>query len=88
MPYHLATDAAVVLTIYDVRGSVMRTLTLGHPPAGVYDTRGRAAYCDGRNSVGEPVASGVYFYTRTAGELTAARKLLYKYHKTEVGNYV
>ena len=76
IPYHLATDAAVVLTIYDVRGSVVRTLTFGHQPAGVYESRGRAAYWDGKNHIGEPVASGVYFYTLTAGEFTATRKLL------------
>ena len=76
IPYHLATDAEVTLTIYDVRGSVVRTLTLGHQPAGVYESRGRAAYWDGKNQIGEPVASGVYFYTLTAGEFTATRKLL------------
>ena len=76
IPYHLATDAAVVLTIYDVRGNGVRELRLGHQPAGVYESRGRAAYWDGRNSVGEPVASGLYFYTLTAGDFTATRKLL------------
>ena len=76
IPYHLATDAAVALTIYDVRGSVVRTLTLGHQLAGVYESRGRAAYWDGKNQIGEPVASGLYFYTLTAGEFTATRKLL------------
>ena len=76
IPYHLATDAAVVLTIYDVRGSTVRELSLGHQPAGVYESRGRAAYWDGKNRLGEPVASGVYFYTLTAGDFTATRKLL------------
>ena len=76
IPYHLATDAAVVLTIYDVRGSVVRELRLGHQPVGVYRSRGRAAYWDGRNESGEPVASGVYFYTLKAGDFTATRKLL------------
>ena len=76
IPYHLATDAEVTLTIYDVRGSVVRELTLGHQPAGVYQSRAQAAYWDGKNAVGEPVASGVYFYTLTAGEFTATRKML------------
>ena len=76
IPYYLATDAAVVLTISDVRGGVVRTLALGHQVAGIYQSRARAAYWDGRNAVGEPVASGVYFYTLTAGEFTATRKLL------------
>ena len=76
IPYHLATDAEVTLTIYDVRGSVVRMLTLGHQFAGIYESRGRAAYWDGRNQIGEPVASGLYFYTLTAGDFTATRKLL------------
>ena len=76
IPYHLATEAAVVLTIYDVRGVAVRALTLGHQTAGVYESRGRAAYWDGRNESGEPVASGAYFYTLTAGDFTATRKML------------
>jgi len=76
LPYHLATDAEVTLTIYDVHGTVVRTLTLGYQPAGVYENRGRAAYWDGRNELGEPVASGLYFYTLTAGDFTATRRLL------------
>ena len=76
IPYHLAQDTAVVLTIYDVRGSVVRELRLGHQPAGVYESRGRAAYWDGKNALGESVASGLYFYTLTAGDFTATRKML------------
>ena len=76
IPYHLAMDAEVTLTIYDVRGSVVRELVLGHQLAGVYVSRGRAAYWDGKNQLGEKVASGLYFYTLTAGDFTATRKLL------------
>ena len=76
IPYHLSKDAEVKLTIYDMRGVAVRVLVFGHQPAGVYERRGRAAYWDGRNSHGEPVASGVYFYTLTAGDFTATRKLL------------
>ena len=76
IPYHLATDATVVLTVYDTRGSVVRELKLGHQAAGVYESRGRAAYWDGKNQIGEHIASGLYFYTLTAGDFTATRKLL------------
>ena len=76
IPYHLATEADVTLTIYDVRGSVVRELVLGHQLAGVYQSKHRAASWDGRNQIGEHVASGVYFYTLTAGDFTATRKLL------------
>ena len=44
--------------------------------AGTYQSKSRAAYWDGRNQTGETVASGVYFYTLTAGGFTATRKLL------------
>ena len=76
IPYQLAKPADVTLRIYDIRGSVVRVLELGHQRAGLYQTRGRAAYWNGRNAVGEKVASGVYFYTFTADDFTATRKML------------
>ena len=76
IPYHLAEPADVTLTIYGANGAVVRTLALGHHTAGMYHSRSRAAYWDGRNMMGEPVASGLYFYTLTAGDFTATRKLL------------
>ena len=76
IPYHLAAPADVSLHIYAVNGRLVRHFDLGHQRAGMYQSRSRAAYWDGRNAVGEPVASGVYFYTLTAGEFTATRRLL------------
>ena len=76
IPYQLATSADVTLTIYDIHGRVVRALDFGHQRAGMYHERSRAAYWDGRNAQGEPVASGVYFYTFTAGDFTATRKML------------
>ena len=76
IPYQLAMSGDVNITIYDARGIVVRRLELGHQPAGDYTNRSRAVYWDGRNDSGEQVASGVYFYTLTAGEFTATRKML------------
>ena len=76
IPYQLATRAEVTVSIYAADGKLVRTLALGQLPAGVYQSRSRAAYWDGRNSQGEPVASGVYFYTLTAGDFTATKKML------------
>ncbi len=76
IPYHLAKPTAVNLTIYAANGTVIRTLVLGHQAAGIYQSRGRAAYWDGKNEVGESVASGVYFYTFTTGDFAATRKML------------
>ena len=59
-----------------MKGQVVRTLEAGHQPAGEYRNRNRAAYWDGRNKMGETVANGVYFYTLTAGDYTATRKML------------
>ena len=78
MPYQLAEPTEVTITIYAVNGQVVRTLALGHQPAGLYRNRSRAAYWDGKNEFGEPIASGVYFYTLTAGNFTATRKMLIK----------
>ncbi len=76
IPYQLAKPAEVTLTIYDIRGVVVRELKLGHQPAGFYHNRSRAIHWDGRNAFGEKVATGVYFYTLKAGNFTATRKLL------------
>ena len=76
IPYQLAASAKVSLAIYATDGTRVRTLILGHQSAGLYTGKSRAAYWDGKNSLGEPVASGVYFYTLTAGDFSATRKLL------------
>ncbi len=76
IPYQLAAPAEVRISIYAADGKLVRMFNLGHQTVGLYHHRSRAAYWDGRNSVGEPVASSVYFYTLTAGEFTATRKML------------
>ena len=76
IPYQLSEPADVSVSIYSVNGHLVRRLDLGHQSAGVYRSRSRAAYWDGRNAFGERVASGLYFYTFTAGDFTATRKML------------
>ncbi|MBI1928097.1 M6 family metalloprotease domain-containing protein [Candidatus Poribacteria bacterium] len=76
LPYQLADDAPVTLKIYSLNGRLVRTLALGVQKAGVYVTRDKAAYWDGRDDAGERVSSGVYFYTLRAGEFVATRKML------------
>ena len=76
IPYQLASDADVRITIYDVRGHVVRTLDLGPRSAGTYLGRDSAAYWDGKSERGELVASGVYVYTFSAGGFRATRRML------------
>ena len=76
IPYQFSETADVRLNIYSTTGTLIRTFELGHQPAGIYQNRSRAAYWDGKNELGEKVASGVYFYTLSAGDFTATRKML------------
>ena len=76
IPYELATDTNVKLTIYNAQGIVVRTLELGHQTAGYYTGRDRAAYWDGRNSFGELVASGLYFYQLETDKTSSMRKMV------------
>ena len=76
IPYQLAKPSDVSITIYDIRGNVVRQLDIGHQKVGFYTSRSRAAYWDGRNAVGERVANGVYFYLLKAGDYAATRKML------------
>ena len=76
IPYQLSAAAEVTVTIHSSDGKLVRTLELGQMPAGAYSDKDRAAYWDGRNAQGEPVASGVYFYTLQAGDFIATKKMV------------
>ena len=76
IPYQLSKAADVTITIHASDGNLVRMLVLGHQDAGTYKTRTQAAYWDGKNALGETVASGLYFYTLTAGDFTATRRML------------
>ena len=74
IPYDLAEYSRVEIHIYNVKGETVRQLSLGYRSAGSYRTQSRAAYWDGRNAVGEPVASGIYFYTLRVGRAQTTRQ--------------
>ena len=76
IPYHLASDTEVRINIYDIQGALVRQFDIGHQKAGYYTDRTRAAHWDGRNEIGESVASGVYFYTLTTDDYTGTRRMV------------
>ena len=76
IPYQLADDSDVQITIYNLHGMLVCQLDLGHRQAGFYTDKGRAAYWDGRSMSGEPVASGAYFYQIQAGDFSAVRRMV------------
>ena len=76
IPYQLSEATEVSVQIYDVSGRLVRTLNLGWQPVGSYMTPSSAAYWDGRNAVGERVASGIYFYTLQTSDFAATRRMV------------
>ncbi len=76
IPYHLANDTDVQISIYDINGALVRQLDLGHQQAGYYTNRSRAAYWDGRNEYGERVATDIYFYQLQANNMSLLRKMV------------
>ena len=76
IPYRLAEEAFVTLTIYDLNGQIVRTIDVGHQTAAVYETRLKAVCWNGRNESGESVASGMYFYHLSAGDYSATRRMV------------
>lgn len=76
IPYQLAKPTDVIVTIHSATGSVVRTIALGYQDEGIYISQNRAVHWDGKNESGEQVSSGIFFYTLTAGDFTATRKML------------
>ena len=76
IPYQLASDSVVTLTIYNLNGERIRQLDLGEKPAGIYQTQADAIHWDGRTDKGEAASSGIYFYTLDAAAHTHSRKMI------------
>jgi len=76
IPYRLKAGAQVNIMIYTSTGQLVRTLNLGNKPAGFYTGKSRAAYWDGRNELGETVASGIYYCIMSVDEFFAMRKMI------------
>ena len=76
IPYQLSDDSPVSVSIFDTTGALIRTLSLGVQSVGFYNSRGRAAYWDGRNRHGESVASGTYFYELSTPSFRQIRRMV------------
>ena len=76
IPYQLSKATEVKIDIYDISGHLVRSLNLGWQPVGAYMMPSSAAYWDGKNAVGERVASGIYFYTLQTSDFAATRRMV------------
>jgi hypothetical protein len=76
IPYELSSTSDVTIRIYSTPGKLIRQLDLGQRKPGKYLDRHSAAYWDGRDALGQPVSSGVYYYRLDAGEFSKTRKMV------------
>ncbi|MCG9127322.1 5'-nucleotidase C-terminal domain-containing protein [Candidatus Poribacteria bacterium] len=76
LPYQVANGTEVTIRIYSSTGELVRNLELGFQQAGYYIGRTRAAYWNGRNDLGERLASGVYFFKMSTPASSATRKMV------------
>ncbi len=76
IPFELAIPGDITIQIHSSDGQLVRNFHLGFHSAGVYQSRDKAAFWNGKNNIGESVSSGLYFYTLTAGDFTATRKMI------------
>ena len=74
--YTLVEESMVNISIYTVRGDPIRLIELGVKSAGVYIEKDSAAYWDGRTDAGEPVSSGVYFYSLITDSSIYTKKMI------------
>lgn len=78
IPYSLATDSVVVISIYNMEGTMVKKLDIGRKSAGNYTSRDASAFWDGKNSAGETVSSGIYFYVLETEKFKSVKKMMLK----------
>jgi hypothetical protein len=76
IPFELEEASDVSIHIYGMDGRPVRTLELGNRPTGVHADTANAGYWDGRNDLGEAVASGAYVYELRAGSYRETRRMV------------
>lgn len=76
IPFQLKEDGNVLIRIYSISGELVREINLGYKPAGIYISKDRSVYWDGRDKFGMPVASGIYFYNLKVNDFSETKKLI------------
>lgn len=70
IPYRLSESSDVNVSIFSASGELVRMFKLGHQTHGE-----NKLYWDGKNTAGETVSSGIYFYQFEAGNVKSVRKM-------------
>ena len=69
--YDLPNDGFVNITIYDMMGRQIKTLTNGIQSSGY-----KSVQWDATNNQGKPVSAGVYLYKIQAGDFVDTKKMI------------
>jgi len=76
IPFSIAKQASISIQIHNLKGQLVRTINLGDKEPGLYLSKEKAAHWDGRNQAGEPVSSGIYYYSIFADDFSETRKMI------------
>ena len=76
IPFQLAKDSIVRITIYDSTGKQVKLIDLGQLVAGNYVEPGKAILWDGKTDNGGLVVSGSYFYQIESEDYREIRKMV------------
>ena len=76
IPFRAAKDGNASVTIYDINGTIIRSLPIGYVLAGNYLGPDKAIYWNGKTDAGEYVSSGTYFYQIKLVDYTETRKMI------------
>ena len=71
IPYSVNKQSDIKVTIYDILGRQVRYFRMGLQTAGVHQI-----VWDGRNNLGQKVASGIYLYKIQAGSKSQVKKMI------------
>ncbi|MEW6104004.1 MAG: T9SS type A sorting domain-containing protein, partial [bacterium] len=80
IPFKLAEDNYVSLSIYNILGQKVRTIDVGFRKKGSYTKakEGSAIFFDLKNNQGEKLSSGLYYYKLNAGKFSDTKAMVVK----------
>ena len=76
IPYYINRRSSANITIYQTDGTVVTQIYLGIKEPGFYVTPGGAAFWNGRDTSGNLLSSGIYFYRLEANERSQVKQMV------------
>ncbi|HAW49455.1 TPA: hypothetical protein DCX16_00670, partial [bacterium] len=78
IPFKLAEDAYVSLTIYNILGQKVKTIEVGQRKRGSYTKakEGSAIFWDLKNDSGQRVSTGLYYYKLKLGKFSQTKSMV------------